>query len=86
MRRCMYVKQVWIASKLYRSHLDYSMLACNSVGTFIPLRVTEDTPVYGRSGFVGYLRWMLHSPGVTATPVRSSVREEGDRGIVASYW
>jgi len=52
---------------------------------FLPLRVTEKTSVLGGGGFAGYLRWLLHSPAETETPVSSVVREQKGGGIVASY-
>lgn len=39
----------------------------------------------GFNEFSGYIRWLLHSPGVTHNPVHSSMREEKGHGIVASY-
>ena len=42
--------------------------------------------MFGGGGFAGYIRWLLHSPGVTQVPVSSAVREQEGRGIVASYW
>lgn len=36
--------------------------------------------------FDGYIRWLLHSPGVTQDPVSYRMREERGHGIVASYW
>ena len=54
-------------------------------GSFLPLRVTEQTPLLGRSGFAGYLRWLLHSPAVTESPTSFAVREQEGGGIVASY-
>ena len=62
-----------------------TLLLLYSTGSFLPLRVTEQTPMLGRSGFAGYLRWLLHSPVVTESPVSFAVREQEGRGIVASY-
>lgn len=36
--------------------------------------------------FDGYIRWLLHSPGVAQDPVSYEMREERGHGIVASYW
>jgi len=47
--------------------------------------VTEKTSVLGGGGFAGYLRWLLHFPAETETPVSSVVREQKGGGIVASY-
>ena len=69
---------------------------CVRVGTIIPLRMTEQTVLPGQNAksldinsntnFDGYLRWLLHSPAVTFTPVNSSARDENGGGITASYW
>ena len=63
-------------------------------GSFIPLRVGDKTALSRKDAshiletnqFDGYVRWLLHSPGVTQDPVSYKMREEGGHGIIASYW
>ena len=64
------------------------------IGSFIPLRVSDKTALSGMDAshiletnkFDGYIRWLLHSPGVSQDPVSYSLREERGHGIIASYW
>jgi hypothetical protein len=53
-------------------------------GSFIPLRVTEDTPWLG-SEFIGWLRWLLYLPPFSTTPSSTTVRDQNGTGMVASY-
>lgn len=63
-------------------------------GSFIPLRVGDKTARCGMDAshiletnrFDGYIRWLLHSPGITQDPVSYKMREERGHGIIASYW
>ena len=64
------------------------------IGSFIPLRVGDKTALSGMDAshileanrFDGYIRWLLHSPGVTQYPISYRMREERGHGIIASYW
>lgn len=69
---------------VYQMKCDSSFFFCT--GSFLPFRVTEGTPVLGRAGFVGYLRWLLHSPSPQQQTLHSfNMREFRGGGMVASY-
>ena len=82
--------------RIVREHITYARICgfIHNIGSFIPLRVGEKTALTGMDAshileankFVGYIRWLLHSPGVTQDPVSYKLREERGHGIIASYW
>lgn len=56
------------------------------LGSFLPLRVTDDTPELGKAGFIGHLRWLLYVPAFSWNIVSTPVREQNNIGMIASFW
>jgi alpha-glucosidase (family GH31 glycosyl hydrolase) len=55
-------------------------------GSFLPLRVTEDTPGLGEAGLAGRMRWLLHLPPFSNITSSTIIRERNGSGIIASCW